>query len=473
MQATRAHLRLQTTWLAVMDVVCLVVGAVMGVILRLGPQEVTQYGFGHLEGWVLLVVCVIAANYLAGSYRMQYTFSRFNLLVTWAFSLLFSLLIIGSISYAWFLMLLGRGVLLLTIVIYGILSLALKMLVYRSLFRSEAFLCRTVILGSGERAQEVRRKLESAYVLPAHRVVAFVEQGGGDSTELVAERFVDGVAVVMCRAAEVAEVVRCLGAGLVVICLDDLAGLSDLYAPLRRLRFSGVEVLMPQDVAEIYSGATPLDLVTEDELMRATLQSRMPVYRRVKRVVDLGVAVAGGLLLLPVIGLVGLVVWLQEPRGPVFYQQERVGQFGRRFKIVKFRTMRVDAEKETGPVWATEGDPRITPVGRFLRKSRLDELPQIWNVLCGEMSIVGPRPERPELTRQLAGEIAWYEERENVLPVITGWAQIRYPYGSSVEDARRKLEFDLFYIKHMSFSLDVQIILRTFRIVLFGKERKV
>jgi len=169
--------------------------------------------------------------------------------------------------------------------------------------------------------------------------------------------------------------------------------------------------------------------------------------------------------------LVAMVVRLSEPTGPVFYCQQRVGLFGRLFSIMKFRTMRVDAESESGAVWAMKGDPRITPVGRFLRMTRLDELPQIFNVLRGEMSIVGPRPERPEFVEQLSKEISWYEERENVLPGITGWAQIRYPYGSSVEDSRRKLEYDLFYMKHMSMSLDLQIILRTLRIVLLGMER--
>jgi len=195
------------------------------------------------------------------------------------------------------------------------------------------------------------------------------------------------------------------------------------------------------------------------------------MYRQLKRFVDVAISLVAGVVLAPVGALVAAVIKLAEPGSPVLYHQERVGLFGKPFTIMKFRTMRAGAETESGAVWAMEGDPRITPVGRFLRISRLDEIPQIINVLRGEMSIVGPRPERPEFVTQLAAAIPWYEERENILPGITGWAQIRYPYGSSVDDARRKLEYDLFYMKHMSMSLDIQIILRTLRIVLLGKER--
>ena len=155
----------------------------------------------------------------------------------------------------------------------------------------------------------------------------------------------------------------------------------------------------------------------------------------------------------------------------MFYVQERVGRFGVIFRIYKFRTMNPDAEKATGAVWSPEKDPRITWLGRFLRKFRLDELPQLINVLKGDMSLVGPRPERPELVEKLAREIPFYRERENIPPGLTGWAQIRYPYGASIEDSRAKLEYDLYYLQNLSVALDLRIILRTLRIVIFGLER--
>ncbi|MDP6491752.1 MAG: sugar transferase [Kiritimatiellia bacterium] len=464
-------MRLQVTWLAMMDLACLVVGAVIGIGLRFGTAEVVQYVFQNLNGWFLLFSCVILANYLAGSYRIQYTFSRFNLFVTWAFSLIFALLMISIFSYTWFHMVLGRGVLALTIGTYSFLSLALKLVVYRNLFRSDMVLSRTVIIGTGDRARAIRKTLEDAYILPAHKVIAFMNLEQEGDAQPHTGGFIDGAAVVDTSLGDFTEIVRSLGVALLVVVLDDMSEVPLLYPSLKRLRFEGVEVLMPLDMAEIYLGKTPLDLITEEEMMHASLECRLPMYRRLKRFLDVGIALTATIVLAPVGLLVAAVIKLAEPGGPVLYRQERVGRFGHVFPILKFRTMRADAEAESGAVWAMDGDPRITPVGRFLRTSRLDELPQLINVLRGEMSLVGPRPERPEFVEQLVAEIPWYDERENVLPGITGWAQIRYPYGSSVEDARRKLEYDLFYMKFMSMSLDLQIILRTLRIMLLGKER--
>ncbi len=192
---------------------------------------------------------------------------------------------------------------------------------------------------------------------------------------------------------------------------------------------------------------------------------------RLKRILDMAISLVGIVLTMPLMLLAALLIKLSGPFSPVFYSQERVGQFGKIFRIRKFRTMRTDAETESGPVWASDDDPRITPVGRVLRKFRIDELPQFWNVLIGEMSLVGPRPERPEITAMLERQIPFYSEREYALPGVSGWAQIHSPYGGSIESTRRKLEYDLYYIKNMSPSLDLQIILRTLRIVLLGKER--
>jgi len=163
---------------------------------------------------------------------------------------------------------------------------------------------------------------------------------------------------------------------------------------------------------------------------------------------------------------------LTSLRSPVFYSQERVGRFGRIFRIYKFRTMVPLAEGERGAVWSPRGDPRVTLVGSFLRRYRLDELPQLFNVLKADMSLVGPRPERPELVEKLEKEIPYYRERENLLPGLTGWAQIRYPYGATVDDARAKLEYDLYYLQNLSVALDLRIILHTLRIVIFGMERE-
>jgi lipopolysaccharide/colanic/teichoic acid biosynthesis glycosyltransferase len=165
--------------------------------------------------------------------------------------------------------------------------------------------------------------------------------------------------------------------------------------------------------------------------------------------------------------LTAVAVWLETGR-PVLYKQERVGQHGRRFALFKFRSMRVDAEGAT-PIWASRQDERVTRVGRFIRITRLDELPQLWNVLCGDMSFVGPRPERPYFVEMLSEEIPFYHERHAVKPGITGWAQVKYRYGASVEDAAEKLRYDLYYIKHLSVIFDLTILFDTVKVILFGK----
>ena len=187
-----------------------------------------------------------------------------------------------------------------------------------------------------------------------------------------------------------------------------------------------------------------------------------------KKITDLLLASTLLLTLLPLMLLVALAIKCDSP-GPVFYRQERVGLRGRRFAVLKFRSMRQDAEADGRPVWAAAQDHRITRVGRFIRWARIDELPQLLNVLRGEMSVIGPRPERPYFVEQFNKLIPSYDDRHAVLPGITGWAQVNYPYGASLKDAREKLRYDLYYIANYSLLLDLKILLATVRVVLSGK----
>jgi exopolysaccharide biosynthesis polyprenyl glycosylphosphotransferase len=191
-------------------------------------------------------------------------------------------------------------------------------------------------------------------------------------------------------------------------------------------------------------------------------------FRLAKRLVDVLMSFVVMLLFLLLLPLLALAIKI-DSRGPVFYKQTRLGRGGRPFQIIKLRTMRMDAESASGPRWAQRGDPRITRLGRILRRTRLDEIPQIINVLRGEMSIVGPRPERPEFVDMLTTEIPFYRARLVVKPGLTGWAQVRYRYGSSVEDALRKLQYDLYYIRHQSFLLDLLIMFLTVATVVLFK----
>ena len=202
-----------------------------------------------------------------------------------------------------------------------------------------------------------------------------------------------------------------------------------------------------------------------EQQVAVRLPSSGRLYR--KRLFDMVCAALGLLVLSPVLLVCALLVGLTSPGG-VLFRQERIGKDGVPFTIYKFRSMRTDAEKN-GAVWAMKSDPRVTKVGKIIRKTRIDELPQLWNVLKGEMSLIGPRPERPEFVKELEKEIPFYSLRHAVKPGVTGWAQVCYPYGSSVEDSRRKLEYDLYYAKNMSILLDVRIILKTIGVVLFPK----
>jgi len=195
----------------------------------------------------------------------------------------------------------------------------------------------------------------------------------------------------------------------------------------------------------------------------------MPAWEQsTKRLIDLSVALGVLVVGLPIWGVLGLFVRLTSP-GPAIYRQRRVGQHGRVFTMYKFRTMHQHAEAQTGPVWATEDDPRYTPLGRWLRKTRLDEVPQLWNVLKGNMSLVGPRPERPYFVEKLAAEIPLYNRRHRVKPGITGWAQVKWHYDASLEDVQQKVKYDLFYIENMSLRMDFKILFQTIRTAFSGQ----
>lgn len=261
-------------------------------------------------------------------------------------------------------------------------------------------------------------------------------------------------------ARELTDLVGRLGVDEVAVAITD--GLSpELYRALTECWGLGVHVEPMPVVYERLTGRVPVQHIGPNWALAAPV-GRPPgqLWGLTKRLLDLALALAGGVVLALMLPPVALAVWLED-RGPVFYRQVRCGQGGRPFEMIKFRSMVVAAEAEGRPVWAAEADPRVTRVGRVLRRTHLDELPQVVNVLKGEMSVVGPRPERPELVAELEGQIPFYRARLAVKPGVTGWAQVNYGYGRSVEDALIKLQYDLYYIKHQSLWLDLQIIWRT------------
>lgn len=245
-----------------------------------------------------------------------------------------------------------------------------------------------------------------------------------------------------------------------------------LFRAILDCRAMGVSVTTMAALFERMTGRVPVEHVGQDLSIVMPI-SRSPthrLYRSAKRGIDILASVAGLLAVALLIPPIWLANRMTAP-GDLFFRQTRVGRHGETFQIIKFRSMIMDAEKLTGAVWASETDPRITPVGRFLRKTRIDELPQFWNVFRGEMSLIGPRPERPEFVDELSHTIPYYGVRHAVRPGISGWAQVKYRYGASAEDSLRKLEYDLYYIKHEGFFLDFVIALKTVQTMLGFKGR--
>lgn len=237
---------------------------------------------------------------------------------------------------------------------------------------------------------------------------------------------------------------------------------------LLRARTRGVVIEDARAMLAALTGRVAIDTIPSSWFIFSEGFRRSRYASAFKRLIDLAMSLVGLVLSMPIMIVVGLCVRL-ESKGPMLFRQRRMGIEGQCFELMKFRTMREDAEADGVARWAQKNDPRVTRIGGFLRKYRFDELPQFVNVIRGEMSLVGPRPERPEFVERLRAEIPFYDERHTMRPGITGWAQICYPYGATVEDALRKLEYDLFYLKNVSIFFDVAIVLQTVKIVLWGR----
>jgi sugar transferase (PEP-CTERM system associated) len=317
---------------------------------------------------------------------------------------------------------------------------------------------RVLLLGTGPRARDLARAVERE-AGGLFEVVAFVRPPAeNEGISAVPEHLV--------RTGPVEEVARRLRAQFVVVAMEDRRHGLPVEA-LLAIRTRGGRVVDDVGFAEATLQRIPLALVRPSALIFEEGFRVSRVTRAAKRATDVSVAAVMLVALAPVMALAALAILLADGR-PVLYAQERTGQGGRPYRIRKFRTMRRDAE-ERGAAWATDQDPRVLPVGRFLRRSRIDELPQLWNVLRGDMSLVGPRPEREVFLRDLKARWPLFTLRELVKPGLSGWAQLKYGYGSTIEEQGRKLEYDLYYIKNTSFFLDLVCLLATAKVVLLGK----
>ena len=320
---------------------------------------------------------------------------------------------------------------------------------------------RVVVVGTGRAAQLVARQIGGQHDF-AYRLVGFVDDDEG--VELVRHHEVLG------KAADLRAIIAEHQVDRIIVGLSDRRGRLPIQE-LLQAKLSGVRVEDATTTYERLTGKILLDDLKPSWLIFSDGFRASRLTRVLKRMLDLSLSMIGFVLAAPLMAITALAIRLDSP-GPVLYSQERVGENGRVFTVYKFRSMRNDAECGGQAIWARDKDDRITRVGRVIRATRLDELPQLWNVMRGDMSFVGPRPERPFFVEQLAGEIPFYVQRHSVKPGVTGWAQVKYRYGSSIEDAMEKLRYDLYYIKHMSVIFDLTIVLDTVKVVLFGKGAK-
>ncbi|HWQ32874.1 MAG TPA: TIGR03013 family XrtA/PEP-CTERM system glycosyltransferase [Blastocatellia bacterium] len=321
---------------------------------------------------------------------------------------------------------------------------------------------RILIVGTGASAVELAREVLSRRDL-GYRVVGFVSE---DKAEVGRSLFNPSVVGVVEQLNEIVERER---VDRVVVALSDRRGHLPVDQ-LLQLRLQGSAVIEEgTSLYERVTGRISVEMLRPSWIIFSGGSKRSRIWLSVRRGLNVLFAVIGLVLSFPLWILTALAIKLESP-GPVFYRQERVGKNGRIFTIIKFRSMRQDAEK-SGPVWAAKEDDRTTRVGRFIRKVRIDELPQFINILKGEMAFVGPRPERPFFVEQLNDLIPFYSQRHLVEPGVTGWAQVRYDYGASVEDALQKLQYDLYYIKNASLLFDLWIMLESIKIILFGRGR--
>ena len=319
---------------------------------------------------------------------------------------------------------------------------------------------RVLIVGTGPLARTVAKQILAQHDF-AYRIVGFVDDDGREA--------LPGDPMVLGKTLELPGIVARHHVDRIVVSLTDRRGKLPIQE-LLQAKLSGVRVEDAATTYERITGKILIDNLKPSWLIFSDGFRSSRATRFVKRAIDLLLAAFGLVVAAPLMLLTTIAISLDSP-GPVLYRQERVGENGGVFTLFKFRSMRIDAENGT-PVWARDKDDRVTRVGRFIRLARLDELPQLWNVLRGDMSFVGPRPERPFFVEQLAGEIPFYMERHAVKPGVTGWAQVKYRYGSSIEDAMEKLRYDLYYIKHQSIVFDLTIVMDTVKVILSGKGAK-
>ena len=446
------------------DSISVVVGLLLAVSLRFYASGTV---LEHLDAWqtaarflIVVLVCELSLYY-NDLYASEVMNRRSQLLVRLLQSLGVACLALSFLYYAEPGLSLGRGIAALAAPTILWLTLATRMVLDKTglFFRGPE---RVLILGTGPAGLELAREVITRPELHV-KVVGFLDEKGENIGKSLINPGIIGAVN------DVEAIVGREKIDRVVLALAERRGCTPV-PQLLHLKFAGVRVEDAYSCYERFTGRILLERLSPSWLILSDGFRKSAVLLAAKRAIDVAASLVLLLLALPMMVLTALAIWL-ETGSPILFRQTRVGLHGKPFEILKFRSMNQNAEAD-GPRWAVEGDRRITRVGRFIRKFRLDELPQLINVLRGEMSLVGPRPELPHFCSLLEQQIPFFNQRHAARPGVTGWAQIKYPYGSTVEDAKAKLELDLFYIKNLSIMLDLAIIFETAKVMLMRRGAK-
>jgi sugar transferase (PEP-CTERM system associated) len=442
----------QRWFLLVGDLVLIALAGILSITMRFGLTEATF--FSNVVAFAITLLVYPSSLYVFDLYNLERSFRSWESAYRSIAAIIFGGLVSIIILYFFSQDLNGRGFVAVHMAVTWLLMNGWRW-AYAGLFQSAVRKIPALILGAGYCGRTMYELLTSPFSL--YEVKGFLDD---DPAKLGTSRSPS----VIGRCDQLQEIAAQEGADLAILAIPRNRS-PKLIRDVLNARLQGIQVREMADVYEQLTGRIPVRYVGDQWLLFSEGFGLLhkEYLQKLKRLVDV---VASSLLLLltaPLFGLAALAIRFDSP-GPVFYRQERVGKGQRIFTIYKFRSMRKDAEK-TGARWASERDPRITRVGRWLRLTHIDELPQIWNVFKGDMSLVGPRPERPEFVQLLEQRVPYYSVRHSVQPGITGWAQVNYRYGASIEDATRKLESDLYYVKNMSVLLDLKIMLRTIGVV--------
>lgn len=415
---------------------------------------------GFLKSALATAFC-LTAFYLFDLYDFIVMHDRRELVLRLVQALGLAWIALALAFYGFPQLMLGRGISLIALPLALALMVGWRVSIHWLLGHPD-FGEKILIVGSGQLAVEVAREMlerpDAGY-----RIAGFV----GSDPELLGKSLINPRVIGL--TSELEDVVIRENIDRIVVAMGERRGQLPTSELLQLSLAGTVNIEEGASFYERVTGRVSLNMIRPSWLIFSSRGRQARISGIARQIVHRVVALIGGLMSLPIAVITAVLIKL-DSTGPVLYKQERVGKNGSTFTVLKFRSMRTDAEK-AGPVWASEQDDRTTRVGRLIRKLRIDEIPQFWNIIRGEMDFVGPRPERPHFVSQLAEEIPYYEQRHLIAPGLTGWAQIKYPYGASIEDARQKLQYDLYYIKNQSLMLDAIILFETIKIILFGRGR--